>query len=368
MAARLEIINSIEGFTAAQAQWSALEHKVEDLLPFQTYAWNRTWWEVFAEDHSKRQDRLAISVLRSDEEWLGVLPQFLSVYRRLGLDLFCYRRPFGADPNLTELRLPLALPDHLSTLMQAELVRQKVDGAPCNISLLVAPEGVLTASSVEPGAGLLRHDLRNVPAYELDLAKDWETFRGGLKRNIKESLRHCYNSLKRAGLSHELVVLSQPQEILSLLPQFYRFHEDRAQQSDTIKHPNYFAAEQHRTFIETLAAGKHGDVGMRMLCLKIDGKVVAMRLAYELNKRLYLYFSGFDSEYGQFGVPTTLVAETIRWAIDRQLQTVHLSIGTDVSKTRWGPRKVDYLETLMFQNVVYFNIWKLGSRMRTRID
>ena len=33
----------------------------------------------------------------------------------------------------------------------------------------------------------------------LTLPSTWEAFRSGLKRNVKESLRHGYNSLKREG-------------------------------------------------------------------------------------------------------------------------------------------------------------------------
>jgi CelD/BcsL family acetyltransferase involved in cellulose biosynthesis len=52
---------------------------------------------------------------------------------------------------------------------------------------------------------------------------------------------------------------------------------------------------------------------------------------------LYLYYSGFDQDWGKYSVMTTTVAEAIRYAIARQVPRVHLSMGADVSKSRWGP-------------------------------
>jgi hypothetical protein len=40
---------------------------------------------------------------------------------------------------------------------------------------------------------------RTIPNFVLTLGEDWDSFKSG-KRNIKESLRRCYNSPKRDGL------------------------------------------------------------------------------------------------------------------------------------------------------------------------
>jgi hypothetical protein len=52
---------------------------------------------------------------------------------------------------------------------------------------------------------------------------------------------------------------------------------------------------------------------------------------------LYLYYSGFDPAWGKYGVATTIVAEAIKYAISAGVPRVHLSMGVDVAKSRWGP-------------------------------
>jgi CelD/BcsL family acetyltransferase involved in cellulose biosynthesis len=73
---------------------------------------------------------------------------------------------------------------------------------------------------------------------------------------------------------------------------------------------------------------------------------VAARIGFVVGNSLYLYYSGFDPAWGKYGVMTTALAESIKHAIAEGLATVNLSTGTDVSKTRWGPRTVSFGEAV----------------------
>jgi hypothetical protein len=55
-----------------------------------------------------------------------------------------------------------------------------------------------------------------------------------------------------------------------------------------------------------------------------------------------MYYSGFDPAWARYSVMTTTLAEAIKYAIAHGLKSVSLSPHPDVSKTRWGPRQVDY--------------------------
>jgi hypothetical protein len=46
---------------------------------------------------------------------------------------------------------------------------------------------------------------------------------------------------------------------------------------------------------------------------------------------------------------TTTVAEAIKYAMAHGLKTVNLSTTREVSKTRWGPRQVDYGSAFEFE-------------------
>jgi hypothetical protein len=82
---------------------------------------------------------------------------------------------------------------------------------------------------------------RTIPNFVLSLGKDWDSFKSGLKRNIKESLRRCYNAPKRDGLEINFRVAQGCTSIRQLLPVFYTLHGARASAKDTIEHPDYFS-------------------------------------------------------------------------------------------------------------------------------
>ncbi len=63
------------------------------------------------------------------------------------------------------------------------------------------------------GPALFQGRTRRKSAYVLALPDSWDEFKKRLRRNIKESLRKCYNSLKRDGLSFRLEVLTEPDAV-----------------------------------------------------------------------------------------------------------------------------------------------------------
>jgi len=62
----------------------------------------------------------------------------------------------------------------------------------------------------------------------------------------------------------------------------------------------------------------------------------------------------------KYSVMTTTVAEAIKYAIANGLNTVNLSPGADVSKTRWGPRVEEH-------PVVYEYSRRLTSRVAAKV-
>ena len=188
------------------------------------------------------------------------------------------------------------------------------------------------------------------------LAPTWDAFRGGLKRNIRESLRHCYNSLKRDGLSFELEIAQAPDAVRNALHTFFSLHAMRAGLTRTVTHPDRFPSETSRRFLYEVCERLAARDAVRVFVLKIRGCVVAVRIAFVVGEHLYLYYSGFDPRWARYSVSTTIVAEAMRYAIDQGLTGVNLSTGTDVSKTRWGARLVPFQEAIQTR-----------PRMRSRV-
>jgi CelD/BcsL family acetyltransferase involved in cellulose biosynthesis len=178
--------------------------------------------------------------------------------------------------------------------------------------------------------------------YVLDLPPTWEMLRANLKRNIRESIRHSYNSLRRDGIDFELRIAQDPTAVKEALEPFFALHAQRASVTGTVTHGNAFATERSRSFLRDVC-GRMAERGMvRLFQLAIHGEIVAARLGFIVQDSLYLYYSGYDPRWADYGVMTTTLVETIKYAIGERLATVNFSTGNDVSKTRWGVREVQY--------------------------
>jgi CelD/BcsL family acetyltransferase involved in cellulose biosynthesis len=206
-------------------------------------------------------------------------------------------------------------------------------------------------------------------AYVLTLPTTWHDMRTSLHRNIKESLRRCYNSLKRDGLSYRLEVVDQPTGINAALADFFRLHSARARSTGGPRHPDVFETPQARAFLHDVCEQLSQRRACRIFRLWIEDRVVATRIGFELSGAQYLYYSGWEPAYARYSVMTTLVAEIVRDAIYRGSRAVHLSTGNDVSKTRWGPKRYRYITRVEIAprataHLLHF-AYRAASRART---
>jgi CelD/BcsL family acetyltransferase involved in cellulose biosynthesis len=171
------------------------------------------------------------------------------------------------------------------------------------------------------------------------LTRDWASFKAMLGRNIKESLRKCYNSLKRAGLSHSLHVASDGHELEEGLDDFFRLHSARADLRGTVDHADLFRNGARRAFLRDVCRRFSQRGQTRIFRLIVGERVVAARIGFAIGDSLYLYYSGYDPAFAQYSVMTTTVAEAVQYAFAEGYRQVNLSTGNDPSKQRWNPRE-----------------------------
>lgn len=342
------IANSFESLEAAHylKDWDLLAQSMPTQMPFQSMHWNRSWWANFQRKDLFCKDSLHLLCAVREERLVGVVPLFVTKIGLPGITLFRYLRLLGADANLTEWRSVICEPqDRIA--MQAIWLRHAI-----NFSAglgFVQVRGFSVDEIAAANLGTSRYAKILSPSENFVLALDdhWDTFKHKLKRNIKESLRHCYNSLAHAELHPALHVIDDSETMRSKMPMFYHWHALRAKSTKSVAHPDYFKYEKHRQFLDSLTEALCPDGQMKLFELTLNDQPVAYRLGFINGETLYLYLSAYDPEYAKFSTMTTLVAEVIQWAIKNKLRFVNLSFGRDVSKTRWSPREVVFYEALI---------------------
>jgi CelD/BcsL family acetyltransferase involved in cellulose biosynthesis len=342
----VENIGTFEGMLALLPQWRELEAASGNPLPFRTSDWAISWWTHFRENRAAVADSLVLLALRARSgQLVAVAPLMRTERPAVGPFRIKVLQFFGPDGYVTELSGPLCLPAFEQQAIDAILDHLRATASTWDWMLWrgLRVDGpwapaVAAAGPVEWG--------EEVPGYILPLAGTWEEFRAQLPRNVKESLRKCYNSLKRDGHTFSFEIARKPEEMDPALEHFCRLHSARAGLTDTVKHKDFFTAARARRFLFDVC-GRFAKRGMvRVFMLRVGSEIVAARIGFVIGKSLYLYYSGYDPAFRKYSVMTTVVAEALRTAISEKLTSVNLSMGRDLSKTRWRPNETLYREAL----------------------
>jgi CelD/BcsL family acetyltransferase involved in cellulose biosynthesis len=348
----VHVVFSLEGVAELEGDFARLQAVTGNTLPFALFEWQLAWCRHIRRHDPAVGDEPLFHVVRNREgDCVAIVPLILT-RRRVGILRIVSLGLMGADPAITEIRTSLVQPGYADSVAHALSVSLPKDSEWDWIQWTGVCDEFCAALGRLRGLDWLPVP----PSYVLDLPPSWDMFRAGLKRNIRESLRHCYNSLKRDGHAFVLDVAAGPDSVHAALERLFVLHALRAAMPGSIPHPNHFAAEGVRRFLHEVCRQLAAHDIVRVFQLTIGGRVVASRIGFEVGDSLYLYYSGFDPEWSKYSVMTTTVAETIKYAIARGLKTVNLSPGNDVSKTRWSPREVPH-------QIAYEHSGRLRSRL-----
>ncbi|MEO7095800.1 MAG: GNAT family N-acetyltransferase [Polyangiales bacterium] len=341
----VEVVTSIERLASLAPDYARLEKVAHATLPFTTLEWHLAWWNQFSSATAAMRSSLRVQVVRaSSGDCLAIVPFVLEQRPGRGplkLQMLSF---IGRDPWITELRMPLVDPAHAERAGKA--TRRALDEDPDWDWIYWS--GLDRVAAFGDALCLGRHIVTGEPLhdYVVELRPTWEAFRASLKRNIRESLRHCYNSLKRDGHTFELEVATTPADVRRACRTLLDLHVRRSEVTGTVAHANHFESKRAQQFLFEVAERSAARGSTHVFSLVIRGEVVASRIGFVVGDSLYLYYSGYDPRWSRYGVMTTTMAEAIKFAIERKLATVNLSVGTDVSKTRWGPRCEEYAEVI----------------------
>jgi CelD/BcsL family acetyltransferase involved in cellulose biosynthesis len=338
----IEVATSVGELLARKADYDSLLRATGNTLPFTLHEWHVAWCNHLCISRSGIRTQPLIHFARdSDGQCVAIVPLILT-RRALGPIWLGTLDMLGADPALTEIRTSLILPGYEARVvwaLQPELSSvREVDWLDW---------GVLSDSHADALA--VRRELSfRTPLldYVLDLPADYESFRSSLKRNVRESIRHCYNSLKRQGLTCELRVAEAPAAVAEALERFFTLHAMRADLQGTVVHRNHFATVRARSFLREVCTRLAGRNIVRIFQLAIRGEIVAARIGFVIGDSLYLYYSGFDPRWSKYSVMTTTLVEAIRYAIANGIKTVNLSPAKDHAKTRWSPREIALVQAV----------------------
>ncbi|MBB4197317.1 hypothetical protein CCR94_16975 [Rhodoblastus sphagnicola] len=331
----ISVLSSQEELQALAPEWQRLFGAMTLRTPSKSPLWQLTWWKHFgARPSALARHEMRVFVLRDDGgQLVAVAPMMRTRRPGFGPGLFSELQFFGADPYVTQLRGPVCrrerLPEvcarlaaHVKTLQDCDFVQWR---------------GMAPGSSREDC--IVQPQLEDVDSV-LPMAESWDAFHAALPKKTRKHLRKSQNDLCADNVHYAFGVTTAPEAACDSLQRFYALHARRAALKDVTSHPNVFDGARSRAFLDDYCGRMACNGDLRLFEIRVGGEIVAIRLGFALGDELYLYFSGYDPDYGRYSIMTTLMAETLRWAHEQNVRLVNLSSGIDRSKTRFRPELV----------------------------
>jgi CelD/BcsL family acetyltransferase involved in cellulose biosynthesis len=351
----VECVTTHEALVALKGEWQELERAAGTDLPFQTWEWCVSWWAHFREDRVGVRDSLRVCTIRLHDQLVGIAPFMLTERPAVGPFRSRLLQFIGADPNITEVRTMLCVPDVADDCYAA--LHDFLSSKSCEWDWIAWQIPTSVVSAIAQKSTFVTKSERS--AYVLDLVPTWEQFLTRLHRSIRGLVRKYYRDLAGDGLEVRLEVVDQPSAIAPALTDFFRLFAARETLKGSRGQPQLFASPQAQAFLSETSWRLACRDAARVFRLWVGNTMVATRVGFQLGDRLYLYYSGWDSDYARYGVMTVLLSEIIQYGIQHNLRSVHLSTGTDLSKTRWSPTELRYAEGVQIS-------WRPAAAVRHR--
>ena len=322
---------SPSGFVALEKEWNQLLKRSRFDNFFSTYEWQTTWWEYLGDG-----DLWIVAFRRSDNNTLvGIAPLYLVTLNA------------GPDAGKHELNLVgcIEVSDYLDIIMEqgwehavyTHLLRWlHSDDAPqwdifdlCNLPEVSTTYRDLAA--LYAGSGLEVEVFQEDTAPQFALPRRFEDYlqnqvdkkqRHEIRRKQRRAEREATIGLMMVGKQH---VLEAEVDDFVVLQRASR--EDKAE---------FMTPEMRRFFLAV--ARRTLDMGvLRLFFLTINGEKAATMYAFEYNRRLWLYNSGYDPQaYAQLSPGWVMLAYVIEYAIAAGCSVFDFMQGNEEYKYRFG--------------------------------
>lgn len=311
-----------ESFEQLETEWAALHTVIPGTTPFTHPVFAAAWLRHFTPAFPP-----VFLGIRDEERLVGVatLEPGPRVARQLG------------DPNVCDYSGPIALPGYEGGVA-AGIIEWLLEDLTDGLDLWGIPEDSPMRAAFAEGAarfGWPVAEEHEAVCPGIDLPVDFETYVASLPKHDRHELRRKLRNFESAGeVAFESA--TEPAAISANMDRFLELMRTSRDDKDE------FLTPQMEAFFRDVAASMAAAGMARLSTLWLDGKSVAMLLAFEDPDTVYLYNSGFDPAEAHLAVGLLSKAYAIRDAIQRGKRRFDFLRGEEVYKRHLGgiPREV----------------------------
>jgi CelD/BcsL family acetyltransferase involved in cellulose biosynthesis len=324
-------------------EWAQLYHASGTPNPFAHPAWVTTWLE-----HFTREEDLYAVVGRDPDGAMVAFAPFHLRRPRLSSPFpgACLRLAgMGASELLTEIPEILVTGGHPHRKVMRSLVEFLLADCADDFDWaefsLPAEMGWFESDWIVPDAerrGARFAHQATLAFVVVELPADGDTFRKGMKRNIREAVRRSNNRLAKLEAGWDFVLPQSGEDMRDAVDALIGLHGARSEICDKEEHGSYIDSDAVRGFVRSAAVAMYEAGAATLPRIRVGGEDAAARLVLHGNGSLFFSLSGLERDYWDLGLGTQINLRCLQDAIERGDSVANLSQNPDASKLRWSER------------------------------
>jgi CelD/BcsL family acetyltransferase involved in cellulose biosynthesis len=313
--ATARLVDSLDRLAPICAEWDELA--VAAGRPFSAPGWALSWWRHLRPERAQ----LRVLVLESGDGLAGVVPMYATggVYRPIGAELAPVEpvSRAGLEGQLMEAaseQLAVAQP-------RARLVELGQHGSGVDWA------GMLS-NAWSGGRGAWRWAEAEAPAPEVDFGGGFEAWMSGKSKSFRRDIRSSRRKLDEGGGAFRFATA---ETLESDVREFLRLHRMRLSDRGGTNIP---AGEGVERMLVAVGRDLLPSERFRLLCLDLDGEVIAADLLLSAGSEVSAWNSGFDETHRDFSPIMQCLIYALADAAERGERTMSLGPGGQSYKYR----------------------------------
>ena len=305
------IIKSNQEFEQLKKDWNLLNDNDVHGSIFCTWEWQYNWWCQYGKGRPLR-----ILVINENDNITAILPLFIRSERFMRIRHVSILSLIGTGSDTS--------PDYLGLINASQQSEQMLDLLVDAIFNIEAEWDCLEMSNMKTCSGLAEkisqrckenhypvslHNDYKIPYIKFN--NSWDDYLLELSSNRRADIRRCRRKFESKSKAR-FYVWKDEENLSFAFDTLIKLHHKRWGADEE---SSSFLSAEYVSFHFSIISELFNKDFVRLCCLELDGKIIAMLYCYYWNKKFYYFQGGFDPDYSNLKPGAVLMAYSIEQAI-----------------------------------------------------
>ena len=374
----IHIVTTAADFDALQQSWESLTDANSRYGIFNSYLCNRLWWA-----HHQHLGTLSIFVARDEGQVVGIAPLYRLQTRRLRIIQLETLSFLGRGASTTPDDLDLIVAKENAETVTRHLLQHILsDSSLQRLHLRDLPSTSYTKNILQQMAGSdgeSDSDNATTAPHTIQISHPtsracqtlpdtWSDYLSGQSRNFRKQVKRRNNRLARSG-NARFRLCRDSNEIETATQALIKLHHARWETksdaskeaelaSESFKEPAYIAF--HNELMQQLGTRDQ----LWLMTFELNDEIVGVEYAFEYNKRLSLFQTGFDPSHANLAPGHLMMSRLIEMAIEAGVQEIDLLKGDYEYKDSYASEQRLTVDVDVVQGLFVSTLFKILNKIQ----